>query len=245
MMGATSAPHPSSTCCYKAVDVPAPGRWLSINATQRPFCIEPDTLTLTPSDEQAAAGEDLGWFPTSATATAPDPGSARTPSTTSKSTSGQGVDDRDNNDDVADDDDDDQDLSSLSLLLHQRCDIYHPPSPDLNITSLVYDEWRAWSHFLSNRSIFSEAAARTDMVPVYDATAEDHQLFNRLSRFFGWPTTSNGASRGAMAPRPMILITWALVTWLFGCGRHLLAHLWLLNSSSVRTGHSPSPPASL
>ena len=36
----------SSPCCYKAVDAPPPGAWLSIEPEDpsRPFCVEPDSL---------------------------------------------------------------------------------------------------------------------------------------------------------------------------------------------------------
>ncbi len=175
-----SADH-ISPCCYKAVADPDPGDWISINsssasssspssAQERPFCMEPDTI-----EEQDHDGHDVeagehdgrsGW---------PGSQSSLPP-------------------------------SSHIIHHHQHCDSFSVLSswPGgghglggagggggrqlLNVTSVALDEWLAWRHHETNRSIFSAVLAMgsaEDEETLYDFLDrdEDHLLFNTLGRW--------------------------------------------------------------
>ena len=209
MFESTSATSPATPCCYKAVNDPAPGAWLSINATHKePFCIEPDTFNANTQDDPSnAAGPRQGWFPAS---DSPGGDSGDTPSSRKSSNSPlpEKVPDSSN-----------PNSGSKQLLHLQRCDIFHSPSAGLNVTSLLADEWTAWSNLESNDSILSSAAARANYKAVFDDVEEDHRLFSRIGRIFGFDVSpAAAASQGSSS----LTLACAAVA--------LLAHYWLLST---------------
>ncbi|XP_059082273.1 uncharacterized protein LOC131879840 [Tigriopus californicus] len=172
-------------CCYKAVDEPPPGAWLSFEAEDptRPFCVEPDSIrdrrrskrytsstTSNLDSGQPDRAHGLGGPSHSHPASSSSSSSSYSYSSDTLESSTFSSDDLDLEE-------------SITLLSgrddEMRCDIiFSPPSLSLNITSVALDEWEAWHHTLSNTSIFGA----TDTY--FDDEDEGDLLFASLSRWW-------------------------------------------------------------
>lgn len=223
-------------CCYKAVDEPPPGAWLSFEAEDptRPFCVEPDSIRNRRSKQYSSSTSlnvDSGQPDRAHGLGGPShthpTGEVGRPPASSSSFSSSFSDTLESSTFSSDDPEHEESITLLSGRDDEmRCDIiFTPPSLSLNITSVALDEWEAWHHTLSNTSIFGA----TDTY--YDDEDEGDLLFASLSRWWsnfmgrfglsifatdpgGYSVSTSGQNRTSSPGRGYVGALVALILWL-------------------------------